>query len=149
MRSVPFRFLCLFLAALILSSNTGFAWTEHLCRISQKKTYFFDSRKSCCAAGQNQRAASGPVSKNAPLRVKRERCCDVKTVVVKMTVAPVPVVKTTANSVGVDAVPPFIAFFEEIAAASVRDQTLPPSLRSGAPPLAGRMLLIFVGRWLI
>ncbi|MBC7891835.1 MAG: hypothetical protein H7Y12_06465 [Sphingobacteriaceae bacterium] len=149
MRSVPFRFLCLLMAALVLTSSTGFAWTEHVCRISQKKTYFFDSSKSCCATGKHQRVASGPVSKNAPLRVKRDGCCAVKTVMVKTTVAPVPVVKAANNAFAADALPPFVPIFKEIAAALVREQTLPPSLRSGAPPLAGRTLLLFVGRWLI
>ncbi len=148
MRSAPFRFLCLLMAALVLTSSTGFAWTEHLCRISGKKTYFFDSRKSCCAAVKHQRASEPTAQKGAD-RVKRDGCCAVKTVVVKTTVAPVPVVKTAAKIGVTDALPPLDLVFEKIAAASVREQTLPPSLRSGAPPLAGRTLLIFVGRWLV
>lgn len=136
------------MAALVLTSSTGFAWTEHVCRISQQKTYFFDARKSCCAAGKHQRA-SEPASEKSAVRVKRDGCCALKTVVVKTTVAPVPVVKTASKISVTEALPPLNFVFGKIAAASVRDQTLPPSRRSGAPPLAGRTLLVFVGRWLI
>ncbi len=63
------RIFCFFMAIQMLLASTGFAMTEHFCKLRGKKTYIFSKPKTCCF--DKMKVVKNP-SKS---QIKRSKCC--------------------------------------------------------------------------
>lgn len=73
------RFIACWLAIQVLVMSTGFAMTEHFCKIRGEKTYSFINAKSCC----KERVAVAV--KSSKTSVKRASCCKNSLIYAKIT----------------------------------------------------------------
>ncbi|AFK04871.1 hypothetical protein Emtol_3745 [Emticicia oligotrophica DSM 17448] len=69
MKNAIFRILNVFMAVVVLISNTGFGLIEHSCTVKGKQTALYKSETSCCNKSfKNHTSSERPV-------VKKSKCC--------------------------------------------------------------------------
>lgn len=73
------RFIACWLAIQVLLMSTGFAMTEHFCKIRGEKTYSFVGASSCC----KEKVSS--VTKVPQTTIKRASCCKNQVIYAKVT----------------------------------------------------------------
>ncbi len=73
------RFIACWLAIQVLLMSTGFAVTEHFCKIRGEKTYSFVGTSSCCKEKVNS------VAKAPQPTIKRASCCKNQVIYAKVT----------------------------------------------------------------
>ncbi|MFC0182349.1 hypothetical protein ACFSDG_09665 [Pseudarcicella hirudinis] len=127
----------------VLFASTGFAMTEHFCRISRIKTYFVHKDEGCCSK------KSEKLLLKAKQIVRKDKCCDLQTIFSK--------INTESNSnYNFDLKAPQlnwallntqIPVFSEQMSGFVSFQV--PHYYSPAPPPSGRQLLILNQSFLI
>ena len=73
------RFTACWLVIQVLLMSTGFAMTEHFCKIRGEKTYSFVGASSCC----KERVSS--MQKSSKISIKRAGCCKNQVIYAKVT----------------------------------------------------------------
>jgi hypothetical protein len=146
-RSLRFRLFSLFMAAVVLTTSTGFGLIERSCLMRGQKTYSFTKRElpqSCTKTD-----AKAPVSPQPT--VKKDKCCDDRDVYKNVSFTELLAQKAAQGAKAVAnaavAVVEWAASGLVAAVLSLVQQSAETSLT--AVPLAGRNLLVFVQSFLI
>jgi hypothetical protein len=145
MKKFGIRIFCLLMAFQVLFASTGFAMTEHFCKIKGKETYLFSRPKSCCLEKKNLQNTSSQTS------LKKQKCCDDKTSYQKIQ-TPSQLKNLQNNESG-----KVLGEILPISSLSILGQwhtdrnsvLCATDHGSNSPPLYGRSLLIFVQTFLI
>lgn len=137
------RIFCFFMAIQMLLVSTGFAMTEHFCKLRGKKTYIFSKPKSCCF--DKMKAAKN----NSKSQIKRSKCCQDDVTYNKINVNASQGYTLEFNA------QPFTWIVSQVSFLDLNSRITDPvsfnttHYYSPAPPLSGRDRLIFFQSFLI
>ncbi len=143
MKKFGIRIFCLLMAFQVLFASTGFAMTEHFCKIKGKETYLFSRPKSCCLEKKNLQNTPSKTAFN------KQKCCDDKVSYQKIQ-TPSQLKNFQNNDSGsvLGEITPLASFYYQIPVSPIFSSGLPQNFQN-SPPLYGRSLLIFVQTFLI
>jgi len=143
MKKVLIRIFCLLMAFQVLFASVGFAMYEHLCKISGKSNYMLSQpKRSCCAKKAKM------TEHTSKLSIKRAKCCSDSVTHYKIT-------PNASQGISIDYKIPSLAWIIETpifytftwVAQSVSFKI--SHYYNTAPPLFGRLRLIFIQSFLI